>query len=352
MLESKGNVLIVDDEEIIRWILHRKLSKEGYTCDEAGDAEQALTKLKVDPRELVVLDINMPGRAGNELLPQIRTAFPETAVVMASGVTDTKVIAQCIRDGAHDYICKPFRLEEVLVSIGRALEKRRLELQILECQKNLGNKFKQQVTEIRKLFLSAIETLVASLEAADPYTAGHSKEVTAIALNIGRRLELPAERLEDLNWGALLHDVGKIAVDPRILNKPDKLNPEEYRHIMTHAVVGPGLVRPLVNSRVVEIISHHHDRYDGKGLDQIIAGEEIPLEARIVTVADAFNAMISDRPYRAAMTPEEALDEVKRNSGTQFDPMIASVLLEMATETPRRSKPANSPTPIGHKPGM
>jgi len=349
VLESKGNVLIVDDEEIIRWILHRKLSKEGYTCDEASNAEQAITKLKVDPREVVVLDINMPGQAGNELLPKIRTAFPETAVIMASGVTDTRVIAQCVRDGAHDYIRKPFRLEEVLQSIGRALEKRQLELQILECQKNLGRKFKQQVTEIRKLFFTAIETLVVSLEAADQYTAGHSKAVTAIALDIGQRLGLSAERMDDLNWGALLHDVGKIAVDPRILNKPDKLNPEEYRHIMTHAVVGPSLVQPLVNSRVVEIISHHHDRYDGKGLDQTIAGEEIPLEARIVTVADAFNAMISDRPYRAAMTQEEALEEVKRNSGTQFDPVVASVLLELASKRPHNSKPSNSPTPLRHK---
>ncbi len=331
MVVAKGNILIVDDEEIIRWVLCRKLAKEGYSCDEASDAGQAIAKLKANPSELVVLDINMPGKPGDQLLPEIRAIFPETAVIMASGVTDTNIIARCIRDGAHDYICKPFRLEEVLLSVGRSLEKRQLELQIMEYQKNIGRKFKKQLAEMRKLFLNAIETLVCTLEASDRYTAGHSQEVTSLALSIGQQLGLTAQQMDDLRWGALLHDVGKIAVDPAILNKPGKLNPSEYRHIMTHAVVGPNLVRPLVNDRVVAIISHHHDHYDGKGLDQTIAGEEIPLEARIVAVADAFNAMTSDRPYRAAMSPEAAIEEVKQHSGTQFDPVVAQALVEIVT---------------------
>ena len=132
MVSSQGRILIVDDEETIRWVLNRKLSKEGYDCEEADSAERALTKLKVSPSELVLLDINMPGRLGSELLGDIRASFPETAVIMASGITDTMVIAQCINDGAQDYICKPFSLDEVLLSVSRALEKRRLELQIRE----------------------------------------------------------------------------------------------------------------------------------------------------------------------------------------------------------------------------
>ncbi|MFC1909237.1 HD domain-containing phosphohydrolase [Chloroflexota bacterium] len=334
MVTLKENILIVDDEEIIRWVLRRKLTKEGYQCEEANDGEQAVSKLKAKPSELVVLDINMPGKPGSELLPEIRTDFPETAVIMASGVTDTKVIAQCIKDGAQDYIQKPFKLEEILLSVGRSLEKRRLELQIMEYQKNLGGKVKEQQLEMRRLFLGAIETLVFTLEASDQYTAGHSRAVTDIALNIGRKLNLSTRQMGDLQWGSLLHDVGKIAVDPRILNKPGELNPNEYRHIMTHAIVGPALVRPLVCEKVVSIIAHHHDRYDGRGLDQNISGEDIPMEARIVTVADAFNAMISDRPYRAAMSNTEALDEVKANSGTQFDPAVAEALAEIVDDAP------------------
>ena len=331
MVTAQESVLIIDDEEMLRWILNRKLSKEGYSCEEAGDAEQALAKLKVNPSELVVLDINMPGKPGNELLPEIRAAFPETAVIMASGVTDTNVIARCIKDGAQDYIRKPFQLVEVLLSISRALEKRKLELEMREYQQHLGKEVERQVSEMRKIFLGAIEGLVCTLEDSDKYTAGHSREVTGISVGIGKRLGLDSDQLEDLLWGALLHDVGKIAVDPNILNKPGELTPGEYRHIMTHASVGPSLVRPLVNDRVVDIISHHHDHYDGSGLDQVVVGEDIPLGARIVAVADAFDAMTSDRPYRPAMSRNEAFEEMKRCNGTQFDPIVTGVFCQVAT---------------------
>ena len=330
MAAAQGSILIVDDEETIRWVLYRKLSKEGFNCREADNAEQALTKLKANSSELVVLDINMPGKPGNELLPEIRQAFPETAVIMASAVSDTSIIARCIRDGAQDYIHKPFRLDDVLSSVNRALEKRRLEIKIREYQQRMGSSASKRAAEIRKLFFSAIENLVYALEASDPYTAGHSRVVTNIALGLGQQLELPTVQLENLRWGALLHDVGKIAIDPNILNKPSGLTPEEYQHIMTHAVVGPDLVRPFVNEKVVEIISHHHDHFDGGGVDQTIQGEDIPFGARIVAVADAFNAMVSDRPYREAMSEAAALKEVARSSGSQFDPVVADALLTLA----------------------
>lgn len=323
------NILVVDDEEVIRWSLCRRLAKAGYRCDEAGDAEQALEKLGIKPSELVVLDINMPGRLGSAVLPEIRTRFPRTAVVMASGVTDTRVIAQCVKDGAQGYICKPFKLDDVLLCVSMALEKRRLELQIRECRQHSEQMEEKEVSKVRKLFLGAIESLVFTLEAKDKYTAGHSRRVTETALTIGQKLNLPSSILDDLRWGALLHDVGKVAVDPYILNKPDKLTPDEYRYIMTHAVVGPSLVQPFANGRVVETILHHHDRYDGSGLDQEVVGADIPLGARIVAVADAFDAMTSDRPYRTAMSRDEAIKELKRFSGTQFDPTIADVLLNV-----------------------
>lgn len=324
---KEGNILIVDDEETLRWVLNRRLSREGYRCDEAVDAEQALTKLTARPSELVMLDIEMPGKRGTELLPEIQARFPETSVVMASGLTDTRVIAQCIKNGAQDYLRKPFTFEEVLLSVSLALEKRRLELQIREYQKSLETNFNNRTPGLRSFFLDTIRTLVSTLESNDKYTAGHSQDVTEISLAIGQKLKMAPEELDDLYWGALLHDVGKIAVDPRILNKPGELTPEEYRHIMTHAIVGPNLVKPLVNDEVVSIISHHHDHYDGSGLNQNTAGGDIPLGARIVAAADAFDAMTSDRPYRAALSLKEAREEMKRCSGTQFDPFVVSTLL-------------------------
>lgn len=325
MAISKSNVLIVDDEETIRMLLNMKLSKEGYHCEEAVNSEHALAKLKANPAELVVLDINMPGKPGNELLPEITNSFPETAVIMASGVSDPGIITQCINDGAEDYINKPFKLYEVLLSIRRALIKKRLELKIWQRQR-----FLQKEDEIRNIFLGSVERLVGVLENGDKYIAGHSQRVTRIALAIGKELDLSLYQLEDLRWGALLHDVGKIAIDPVIINKPDKLNEDEYRYVMTHAVVGPNLVKPFVNKEVVEIISHHHDHYDGSGLDQEVTGKAIPLGARILAVVDSFDAMTSERPYRSALPMNEALTEITRCSGTQFDPAVADSLLEIA----------------------
>jgi putative two-component system response regulator len=325
---NKRKVLVVDDEAPIRRLLRQKLTKEGYLCEEADSAGQTLDKLRSSPTELVILDIKMPGKSGIELLPEIKADYPDTAVIMATAVTEVAVAIQCMKQGADDYICKPFNLDEVALSAERTLDKRNLQLKIKEYQQHLEQKVEQQTMEIRKLFLGAIEALVFALEAKDKYTAGHSRRVTEIAVAIGSQLGLSENDMEDLRWGSLLHDVGKIAVDQLIQNKPDRLTREEYEHIMIHAHVGAGIVKPVVNEKVVEMIEHHHDRYDGNGLHQTVAGEDIPLGARILAVADAFDAMTSDRPYRSAMSNKEALDEIKRCSGTQFDPVVVTAFLK------------------------
>lgn len=327
MLDQQETLLIVDDEAAIRSLLLRKLSREGYRCEEARDAEQTLTTLETSPIALVILDIKMSGKSGIAVLPEIKSGFPDTAVIMATAVTDINVAIECLKQGADDYICKPFNLEEIPLAVQRVLEKRRLQLEIREYQQFLEEKVEGQMIEMRKLFLGAIEALVSALEAKDKYTGGHSRRVTEIALAVGNELGLSSPDMEDLRWGSLLHDVGKIAVDQLIQNKPGKLTPEEYEHIMIHAHVGAGIVRPVVNHAVVEMIEHHHDHYDGTGLHQIVAGTNIPLGARILAVADAFDAMTSDRPYRAAMSRKEALDEIKCCMRTQFDPVVADAFL-------------------------
>jgi putative two-component system response regulator len=340
MTIPKETILLVDDEEDIRGILNKSLAMRGYACDEAADGEQAITRLEEKSSDLVIMDINMPGRPGNEILPDMVARFPETAVIMASGVSDARVIAKCIQDGAQDYISKPFRFEQVLQSVSGTLDKRRVAIEIQRYFQDTGKKTSQPA-EPRRLFLGTVETLVNTLEALDAYTRGHSQEVSDIALGIGEKLELPAGELEDLRWAALLHDVGKICVDPNILNKPGELTSSEYRHIMTHAVIGPNLVKPFVNDHVVDIISHHHDHYDGSGLDQKIRGTDIPLGARIVAVADAYQAMISDRPYRHAMSKHDAMEELVWYSGTQFDPIIANVLINKVKQQHAQKKSAN-----------
>ncbi len=323
---SKGKVLIVDDEEMMRTLIKMKLTKEGYHCEEAGDAEKAWAKLQANPSEFVFLDINMPGKPGNVLLPEITRSFPDTSVIMASGVDDPTIIAQCIKDGAEDYIYKPFKIFEILLSLRRALDKKELELNIRRWHQN---NLKKQDAELRNLFWGAIEALISALETNDKYTAGHSQRVTKLAVGVGKELKISARELDNLRWGALLHDVGKIAIDPDILNKQGKLSEDEYRYIMTHAIVGPSLVKPFVNDEVVDIISNHHAHYDGSGLNQVLVGEDIPQGARILTAVDAFDAMTSDRPYRSAIPQDKALEELKNCSGTQFDPLVADALIGM-----------------------
>jgi putative two-component system response regulator len=341
MTIPKESILLVDDEEAIRGILSKGLGARGFVCDEAENGDQALKKLKQQPSDLVIMDINMPGRTGSEVLPEMTRRFPETAVIMASGETDTKVIAKCIKDGAQDYISKPFRFEQVLACVNSTLDKRRIALEIQRYFQDLGKKIGRNQNESRQLFFGAIQTLVNTLESKDNFTTGHSHDVVETSMALGERLKLNPEDMEDLCWAAMLHDVGKIVVDPNILNKPSELTTTEYRHIMTHAIVGPNLVRPFVNDRIIEMISHHHDHYDGGGLDQKVVGKNIPLGARIIALADAYHAMISNRPYRRALTKMEALEEIQWCSGSQFDPVIANIMISLIKEQmfqPRKTK--------------
>lgn len=329
---GRNRILIVDDEAMIRRLLRQKLSREGYECLEAGSAEEALGELTVKEFGLVILDIMMPGQSGIELLPEIRASYPDTAVIMATAITEMDIAVHCMKHGADDYIPKPFSLYEVMLSVERGLEKKRLEIEIKEYQKHLEQKVEEKTRESRKTFLGAIEALVFALESKDGYTAGHSRRVSQLAVAIGREMDLSPDDIENLGWAGLLHDIGKIAVDQSIQNKPGKLSVEEYEHIMIHSSVGADIVRPVVNGKVVEIIYHHHDRYDGNGINQVVAGEDIPFEARILVVADAFDAMTSDRPYRPAMLLDQALDEIRRGIGTQFDPVVAGALLRLPVD--------------------
>jgi len=338
----RETLLIVDDEDTIRKVLHLRLSREGYMCEEASNAEQTMHVLGTIPIALVVLDIKMPGKSGTELLTEMKSNYPDTGVIMATAVNDIDVAIQCLKQGADDYLCKPFNLEEVSLAVQRALEKRRLQLELREYQQFLEEKVEEQMIGTKRLFLGAMEALVSALEAKDKYTGGHSRRVTDIALAIGRELGLSGQEMEDLRWASLLHDVGKIAVRQDIQNKLDPLTPEEYEHIMTHPETGARIVQPVVNGKISEIIEHHHDHYDGSGLHQVVAGRNIPVGARVLAVADAFDAMTSDRPYRVAMSIAEGIEEIQRCNGTQFDPTIVTAFLEtVRTGTTQAPKPQN-----------
>ena len=324
----REKILIVDDEKIVRRSLNKCLSMNGFSCEEASNADEALANLQNRPADLVILDIMMPGKSGSELLPQLKKSFPDTAVIMATAVVEPDTIVNCMKNGAHDYITKPFDVNQLISNIQMVLEKRNLELNLKMRRQALEGKVEEQAKELQKLFIDAVESLVGALEAKDKYTAGHSRRVTKISLDIGQALDLTGEKMKNLRWAALLHDIGKIGIDPSIQNKPGILTPTEYNYILTHCSIGPGIVQPLVNDAIIEAIRHHHDSYDGSGLNQKVAGKDIPLDSRILAVADSFDAMTSDRPYRTAMSARGAIEEIKRCAGTQFDPVVVQAFLK------------------------
>jgi len=325
---KREGILIVDDEELVRELLYQKLSGEGYQCQKAGSAAQALDELKSNPVALVILDIKMPGKSGMELLPDLRVKYPDTAVIMATAIADAGTAIRCMRGGAYDYITKPFNLDEVVLSVGRALERRRLELENRDYQQHLEQRVEEQARKIRASFINAITALAYALEAKDIYTSGHSQRVTEISVAIAGELGMTQEGVNKIRLAGLVHDIGKIGIKESVLNKQSSLTDEEAEHIKSHCQAGERILTPIVeDEEILKAVRHHHERYDGMGYPDGLRGEQIPLGARILAVADAFDAMTSGRSYRPAMSDQDACAEIERCKGTQFAPEVADAFL-------------------------
>jgi len=330
MMGNQEVILIVDDEPIIRRVLAEKLAMAGYRWEQASTADEALAKINLIPVQLAILDIMMPGKSGVELLEQIKEMHPDIAVIMATAIVDISTAVECMKKGAYDYITKPFNLDEVLISIERALERRRLKLENRDYQIHLEQKVNEQARKIRSAFLNAITSLVYALEAKDRYTSGHSQRVADISVAIATELGLSKPEIEKIRLAGLIHDIGKIGVRESVLTKPGKVSPEEYKHILSHSEIGEHILTPIVEDEsILKAVRHHHERYDGTGYPDGIAGEEIPLAARILAVADSYDAIISGRPYRPAGSIQSALEEIKRHKGSQFDPKVVSAFLRV-----------------------
>jgi putative two-component system response regulator len=235
-----------------------------------------------------------------------------------------------MKEGAYDYITKPFNLEEVSLGVERALEKRRLELENRDYQQHLEEKVEAQSKKIRAAFFNAVTALAYALEAKDVYTSGHSQRVTEISVAIAEEMGLSKEDIRKIRLAGLVHDIGKIGVQETVLNKPGSLSEEELKHVRLHSETGERILVPIVDDEdILKAVRHHHERYDGWGYPDGLREEQIPLLARIIAVADSFDAMTSERSYRKAMTKEEACAEIEHCRGTQFDPEAADAFLRV-----------------------
>jgi putative nucleotidyltransferase with HDIG domain len=334
-------ILVVDDEEAIREIVCAILAAAGYTWKQASSGMEALALLDSGEEfELMLSDLMMADLDGIGLLERTKERFPDMPVVMVTAVHDISVALAAIRNGAHDYLLKPFEREQLLNTVGRALEHRRLKAENRNYQTNLESLVKARtdqlqtaMAELKRSYDITLEALGDALDLKDAETQGHSRRVTAFTILIARTMGVPAEQIDVIARGAFLHDIGKMAIPDHILLKPGKLDEQEKLIMREHCYRGYQMLKKipfLVDA--CEIVYSHQEHYDGSGYPRKLKGKEIPLGARIFSVADTLDAIISDRPYRPARPLAEARKEILAWKGRQFDPDVVDVFITIPDE--------------------
>jgi len=334
-------ILVVDDEEPIREIIDSMLTAAGYSCKQAGSGMEALAVLTSGEEfELMLSDLMMADLDGIGLLERVKEKYPEMPVVMVTAVHDISVALAAIRNGAYDYLLKPFEREQLLNTVSRALENRRLKVENRNYQMNLETLVKARTDQLqaanRELIGSYDITLQAlgdALDLKDRETEGHSRRVTAFTMAIARAMGLPPEQVATIARGAFLHDIGKMAIPDKILNKPGKLDAEETAIMREHCFKGYQIVKKIpFLKEACDIVYSHQEKYDGTGYPRGLRGKEIPLGARIFSVADTLDAITSDRPYRRARPLSVARKEIQDWAGRQFDPDVVDIFQQMPDE--------------------
>jgi response regulator RpfG family c-di-GMP phosphodiesterase len=320
----------VDDDAQVRQVLTRVIATQGLSPMEASSGADALSILKrVGEVPVCISDIYMPEMDGVTFLREALRRYPDMAIIMLTGMAEVDTAVECLKLGALDYISKPVMVDEVRVRLHQALEKRRLVLENRFYQQSLELRVRDLDRKNRASLINGVQTLVHALEAKDSYTSGHSSRVSRYAMNTGQLLGFADDALEHVRLGGELHDIGKIGTREDILNKPGPLTSEEFAHIKEHSALGEKILAPFLaqSPAVLRIVRSHHERIDGSGFPDALRGKQIPLEARIVAVADAFDAMTTNRAYRPQLGVPHAIDELRRCAGVHFDAEVVEAFL-------------------------
>jgi putative nucleotidyltransferase with HDIG domain len=341
-------ILVLDDDESSRDTVSLTLQHAGYECRSVQSGQDAIAALQADDNYALLLsDLAMEGMDGFALLERVRQQYPQMPVVMVTANHDISTALSAIRSGAYDYLLKPFGRDQLLATVHRALENRRLKMENLAYQNKLEvlvsartellqramTELERAMAELERSYDITLEALGDALDLKDAETDGHSKRVTAFTIAIARAMNLPSDRVRVIARGAFLHDVGKMAIPDAILRKPGRLTPDEQMIMREHAVLGYQMLRkiPFLHE-AAQIVYSHQERYDGSGYPRRLKGDQIPLGARIFAVADTFDAITSDRPYRAAQSIVSARREIQRSSGIQFDPEVVDTFLSLSED--------------------
>ena len=334
-MDNREKILVIDDElaprESIRMIL-----KDQYAVSTAEGALEGLDIMNQNPVNLVVMDLKMPRMDGITALQEIKKRHPDTEVILLTAYASLETARDAIRFGAFDYLIKPFDKDDVLSVVGKGLAKRRantgLKLErdiLLDRASYLEEQVSNARSNIMTCYEGTVNALILTIDAKDHYTYDHSNRVARLSYSLAKAVGVPGKTIKEIENAASIHDIGKIGIEENILKKNGKLTPDEYTEIKKHPAIGARIVQsvPFLED-AIPVILYHHERFDGKGYPEGREGEETPLAARIVVVADAIDAMMSARPYRDALTIKKVLDELRDNAGTQFDPVIVDVILD------------------------
>lgn len=335
-----ARILIVDDEEPIRKLIAQILHMDGYECTLAADASEAREFLKEQDFELVLCDINLPGESGLDFIRYALAEYPETAAVMVTGLDDPMIAEVALEIGVYHYIIKPFERNGVLISVANALRRRQLEIDNRNYRQSLEKMVAERTAELqesmeklRKALEGSVRSIALTVEMRDPYTAGHQLRVADLASAIAKEMELSEDQVEGLRMASMIHDIGKISIPAEILSKPGPITDIEFDLIKAHAQTGYDILKTIEFPWPIDrIVLQHHERTNGSGYPLGLSSEDIILEARILGVADVVEAMASHRPYRPALGIDKALEEISKNKGVLYDPVVVEACLRLFEE--------------------
>ena len=327
-------LVVVDDEEAIRSSVRKYLVHEGYEVATAATGDEALALLQRRKVTGMLLDVNLPGESGIDLVPRVLDLEPNLALLMLTAVNDATSAALCMQRGALDYLIKPIDLPVLGRAIQNALRRRDTMLEGQQINQWLKEEVALRVAERRleqaaqeRISVATLEALVNALEAKDPHLRGHSARVADLSASVAAQLGCSDETVETIRTGGRLHDIGKIGIREEILNKQGPLTDTEFEHVKQHVLVGSQILAPLVHLRdVITFVRSHHERWDGGGYPDRLAGEAIPLGARIIGAVEIYDALTTSRPYQEKMPPEIAVERMRDLAGSMLDPAVHEAL--------------------------
>lgn len=336
----QSTILLVEDDPFVRQSMAVYLENCGYQILQAGNGSEALELVTHDHPDLLILDLQMPGMSGLELLAAIKSDHSDTPTIVVSGTGSMNDIIATLKLGAWDYLTKPIEDLAILEhAVTQALEKARLLKENRRYQLHLEEEVNKRTAELQrreqelKMTLISIVDVVASMvEKRDPYTAGHEQRVASLVLAIARAMDLDEQQYEGLGLAATIHDLGKVAIPSEILAKPGKLTSIEYQLIQTHAQIGYDILSKGTAEfpwPIKTIVHQHHERMDGSGYPLGLSGDDLLIESRILAVADVVEAMASHRPYRPALGIEMALQEISQHQGSRYDSEVVATCLAL-----------------------